>query len=93
MPSGFITVTPVRSANAPVIGPGVSANAISVTIGAPIETQSTGRQRREGSRPSGNNRNNGMKLHRTTTISQRSTQAAAVPNGSDPGSTFSACVA
>ena len=34
-----------------------------------------------------------MKLHRTTTISHRSTQAAAVPNGSDPGSTFSACVA
>ena len=93
MPSGFVTVTLVRSEKAPVKRPGVTANPTTVTTVAATVNQRTGRHRRDGSLPSGNNRNNGMKIARTATINQRSNQAATRPNGSEPVWVTSACVA
>ena len=93
IPSGFVTVTFVRSENAPVKRPGVTANAATVTVVAAIVNHRTGRHRRDGNFPSGNNRKSGMKIARTATISQRSNQAASRPNGSEPGWVTSACVA
>jgi hypothetical protein len=52
-PVGLITRTVLSCANAPVIRPGVRANKSPVTAGAAQASHSTGRQRREGTRPSG----------------------------------------
>ena len=53
MPVGLITRTGPSCANAPVMRPGVRANKSAVTAGAAQASHSTGRQRREGTRPSG----------------------------------------
>ncbi len=84
-PSGFITCTAVRSEKAPVSRPGVRANEMIVTAGAAIASHRTGRHRRDGALPLGNNRKIGTNTYIAGTISQRSSQAAASPNGSEPG--------
>ena len=90
MPVGLITLTVVRSANAPVIRPGVRANKSAVTAGAAQASHSTGRHRRDGTRPSGKSRNSRIGMDRVGTIAQRSIQAAARPAGSEPGAVTSA---
>jgi len=83
----------VRSAKAPVIRPGVSANDTTAIVGPAIVSHSAGRHRCEGIRPSGNSRKIGMNDVSTTTIIQRSTQAARRPSGNDPGWMTSATIA
>jgi len=89
MPVGLITRTVVSCANAPVIRPGVRANKSAVTAGAAQASHSTGRQRREGTRPSGKSRNSRIGMDRVGTIAQRSIHAAARPAGSEPGAVTS----
>ena len=92
MPSGFDTWAEPMSDIAPVSWPGVTANAIVVNTGAANVRTPTSRHRREGRCPSGYRRNSGMNAESIGTRIHRSTQAAASPNGSDPGSTVSARV-
>jgi hypothetical protein len=93
MPSGFVTVTLVRSENAPVRRPGVTAKPITVIVVDAIVNHRTGRHRRDGSFPSGNRRKSGMKIASTATINHRSNQAATRPKGRPPGLFTSASVA
>ena len=89
IPSGLMTRTDVSWAKAPVMRPGDSANNTVVTAGAASASHSTGRQRPEGTRPSGNSRNSRIGRHSAGTIAHRSIHAAAVPDGSEPGAVTS----
>jgi hypothetical protein len=90
MPVGLITRTGLSCANAPVMRPGVSANKSAVTAGAAQASHSTGRQRRDGTRPSGKSKNSRIGMDRVGAIAQRSTHAAVRPNGRAPGAVTSA---
>jgi hypothetical protein len=83
----------VRSANAPVSNPGVSAKATIATVGPAIVSHRTGRHRRDGIRPSGKSRKNGMNSTSVGMIIHRSIHAANRPKGNEPGFRASASVA
>jgi hypothetical protein len=92
-PRGFVTLTSARSANAPVSCPGVMAQETIAIANEPINSHRAGRQRLDGSFPSGKSRKIGMNTPSITTINHRSNHAAATPKGSEPGRVLRASVA